>query len=761
MRVLHLEDSDLDAEATAMGLFKTWPECYIQRASTRVQFQAALERGGFDLILSDYTMLGFDGLSALELAGTYCPEKPFIFLSGTIGEERAIEALNRGATDYVLKDRSARLVPAMKRALARVEETQRHRKMENALRLTRENFRHIAENVSDIVMMSDLEGRRLYCNPAYYASVGRLNDQHFGADVFADVYADDRELVETMFRQTVQTGAHRRVEYRLVRADQTLRRVEAQNTAVRDETGVIVKVLVFARDITAQHNAENRLRQQAALLDQAQDAILVRDINDHITYWNQSAARIYGWSPEEADGRAVAALWEEDVEQAAAARRLTLLCGEWRGEMRQRTKAGETFIMQSRWTRVGGSDGVNAGFFVINTDITEKKRLEAQVLSAQRTESIGLLAGGLAHDINNLLVPVLCSAEMLESMVSGAEAKRFVSMIRSSAQYGAALVQQLLAFARGVPSQKTEVGLPALLSGLREFVAQSFGPAYPLALSLPHDSWPVWADATQLKQVIMNLCINARDSMPNGGCISISLSNLVLDGMAAVALQKVKSGPHVAVKVTDKGTGIPPANLQKIFDPFFTTKEVGKGIGLGLAAVRGLVQGHDGAIVVESELGRGSTFTVYLPAFLPVKTPGKRDAVQPARAQGSGQGILLVDDEASLREILYAILTSNGYRVFKADSGKEALALLEIHHADIELVLTDITMPGMDGFALIENLRSRVEHLPIVAISGMTGLPFFEEKAYDLDVPLLAKPVSKEILLATIAAALAAPSIVY
>lgn len=755
MKILHLEDSDEDAELIHLGLSRSLPECSIQRASNHDQFHAALERGGFDLILSDYTMRGFDGLSALDLARTYCPEKPFIFLSGTIGEERAIEAIKRGAANYVSKDRPARLVSVMKQALTRAEDALRHRKTEEALRQTREHFRHIAENVTDIIMMSDLAGRYLYCNPAYFSCVGRPSSQTPCSNILADVYPEDCERVRTGFLETIETGVGRRIEYRLVRADQTLRCVEAQNTAVRNETGAIVKVLVLARDITDQNMTENRLRQQAVLLDQAQDAILVRDSRDNVTYWNEGAARIYGCSVEGARNRPVAELWDEDFEQVEAARRITQLSGEWKGEMRQRTKSGESLIMQSRWSRVFEQDGTAIGFFVINTDITEKKRLESHLLTAQRTESIGLLAGGVAHDINNLLVPILCSAELLEPLVSSEEAKKFVSMIKSSAQYGAALVQQLLAFARGVPSQKTEVKLLPLLSGLARFLSESFGPSIKLKLPICEDPWLIWGDTTQLKQVFANLCMNARDAMPEGGAISIEVHNIILDESAPTSLAEINAGPYVAITVTDTGSGIPSSNLEKIFDPFFTTKEVGKGTGLGLAAVRGLVRSHEGAITVESKLGQGSTFSVYLPALL--KTPvSKISATEPIIiSQGNGEGILLVDDEDPLREVLGALLDSCGYRVYKARSGDEALNLVEVHGAAIKLVLTDINMPGMDGFALIENLRRQNRPLSIVAISGMAGSAFHEQKAGELEVPFLSKPVSRETLLTAVSAALA------
>jgi len=753
MRVLHLEDSRPDAELIAEKLAEGWPECRVRHAASREQFQAALETDDFDLILSDYTLQGFDGLSALELARARCPGKPFIFLSGTIGEERAIEALKRGAVDYVIKDRPSRLVPAIRHALARAAEEQRLRQTEEALRQNRERFRQIAENVADLIVMLDLAGRCLYHNPAYAAAVGRALDRP-DHDGFVHVHPDDRAAVRDAFRKTVRTGVGGRAEYRLMRADQTVRFVETQNSVVRDASGAVTQVLIVARDVTERRAADERIRQQAALLDRAQDAILMRDLQDRITYWNRSATRIYGWAAEEAIGHPAQELWTEESSQVEIARRTTLFYGEWMGEMRQRSTAGAELVMQSRWTLVRSPDGAPVGFLLINTDIAEKKRLEAQFLRVQRTESIGLLAGGVAHDINNVLVPIVVAAELLEPMVSAEDGKKFVESIRSSAQHGAALVRQLMAFARGAVGQQTELAPGPLAIDFVGFARQTFARSMTIAVEAPDSVWPVRGDATQLKQVLMNLCLNARDAMPDGGRITIKLNNVVLDSAGAAALREVKPGPHVVLTVTDTGAGMTPAVLEKIFDPFFTTKEMGKGTGLGLAAVRGIVKGHSGAITVESQPGRGTSFRIYLPAFAaadslpPVPVAG-------AKKPGAGQGILLVDDEDWVRDILSSLLVASGYRVFKASSGNEALGMFETHGPEIALVLTDIMMADGDGVALIGGLRRRSPSLPILAISGMAGSGHYDEKLRAFRVPLLAKPILHDALINAVQTALA------
>jgi PAS domain S-box-containing protein len=758
LRILHLEDSEPDAELVAAKLASDYPECLIQHASSQQQFENALHMGGFDLILSDYTLNGYDGLSALKLARSHCPEKPFIFLSGTIGEERAIEALKSGATDYVIKDRPSRLVPAIRQAMARHEEEQRLRRTEEALQQNRERFRQITENVADLILMLDLAGRCVYSNPAYNATVGRAGDQvSEDKDILRDVHPADRTIVRELFLDTIRTGIGGRAEYRLIHSDGTVRHVEAQNSVVRDSTGVTTQVLVVARDVTERQAANERIRHQADLLNRAQDAIVMRDMQDRITYWNHSAARIYGWSAEQAQGRETTSLWNEDPAQVEVARHATLFYGEWTGEMRQRSRAGADLIMQSRWSLVQGHDGQPAGFLVINTDIAEKKRLESQFLRVQRTESIGLLAGGVAHDINNALVPIMVSTDMLESIATDPEAKQFISSIRVSAQHGAALVRQLLAFARGAVGQHNELNLQPLLQDFIGFATQTFPRNVELKLESPEESWPVRGDSTQLKQVLINLCLNARDAMPDGGRISIRLENQLLDPNAAKALRELKPGPHVVLHVTDTGAGMESGVLDKIFDPFFTTKELGKGTGLGLAAVRGIVKGHGGTITVESTPGKGTTFQIYLPALAPAPAlPIEPKApIAKTKIRGSGEGILLVDDEPGVRNILTALLTASGYHVIKASSGTEALAVYNARVDEIDLVLTDITMADGDGFMLVDELRDRNVKIPLLMMSGLAGGGQYEERAKRLDVPMLAKPITRDTLVTAVHSALA------
>jgi len=490
MRLLHLEDSALDAALIESVVQEEWPQCRIQRVQTRAEFQSALEGGGFDLILSDFSMPGFDGLSALELARSRCPDKPYVFISGTIGEERAIQALKCGAADYVLKDRPTRLVPAIRQALALGDEA---------------------------------KGRRM---------------------------------------------------------------------------------------------AEDQLREQAVLLDKARDVIIATDPEHRITYWNASAEHLYGWTHAEVNGRKLDDIGlHTDPERLRAAREKLAVDGEWRGDFQKRTKNGDILQIETTWSLVPGPDGRPRSILIIDTDVTEKRKLEAQLLHAERLDSIGMLAGGVAHDLNNVLAPILIATEILHGRLTGAQDLRFIESIRNSAEHAAALVRQLVAFAHGAEGERTEIDVAGLLEDVRTLLHATLPKSIKLSATADLPLWPILADATQVKQVLLNLCINARDAMPGGGRIEIHIANAIVDEKLAQRNPGTKAGPCLHVLVRDTGTGIPAAILGKIFDPFFTTKGFGKGTGLGLSMAVGIVKSHGGFLKVESQVGQGTTFELFFPAL--------------------------------------------------------------------------------------------------------------------------------------------------
>jgi PAS domain S-box-containing protein len=472
------------------------------------------------------------------------------------------------------------------------------------------------------------------------------------------------------------------------------------------------------RDITERKHAEEKIAEQAAFLDQARDAIVVRDLNGAILFWNKGAERIYGWTREEAMGRHIGQLIYPDLGKFEAVNRLFLNQGEWSGELQHVAKDRRELTIEARWTLVRDKDGHPKSALAINTDITEKKKIEVQFMRAQRMESIGTLAGGIAHDLNNILAPIMMSIEILKQTATNPQAKSILESIAASSRRGADIVRQVLSFARGLEGERIEVPPNDLLKDIETFIKDTFPKNIRLELSLPDESWNILGDPTQLHQILLNLCLNARDAMPNGGRLTITVENALLEKQSPAMHLQAKAGRYAIINVTDSGTGIPPTILDKVFEPFFTTKEVGKGTGLGLSTVIAIVKSHDGFVNVYSEPGKGTTFKVYFPAMEASSATRKDVAILPSLPRGNGETVLIVDDEASVLAVTSQTLSAFGYRTLTANNGAEAVAIYTQHRDEISAVLSDMVMPIMDGPATIRALRKTNPSIKIIVASG-------------------------------------------
>jgi len=504
-------------------------------------------------------------------------------------------------------------------------------------------------------------------------------------------------------------------------------------------------------DITERKRAEEQIKEQAALLDQAQDAILVRDLDHNILFWNKGAENIYGWSAKEVIGKnAEEILFKERSKQFDTAREAIIEEGEWQGEMHQVRRDGSEIVVGSRWTLVRDEQGQPTSILIINTDVTEKKRMESQFLRAQRMESIGTLAGGIAHDLNNVLSPILMAIDMLQLRVADENSKKWFEVLRTNAQRGASMVRQVLSFARGVEGERVALQPKHLIKEIVKILRETLPKSIEINFQAPNDLWIISADATQMHQVLMNLCVNARDAMPEGGSIAIKAENVYVDENYARMHIEAKPGRFVVITVSDTGPGMTAEVQSRIFEPFFTTKEMTKGTGLGLSTALTIVKSHGGFINVYSELHKGSQFSVYLPAL---ETHGSIDsaAAQTDLPLGHGELILVVDDEESIREITRGTLETFGYKVLTASDGTEALALYADKKNEIAVVLTDMVMPFMDGPATIRALQRMNPKVRIIAASGLgTGQRVGEGTLEGVSV-FLNKPYTAEKLLKTLA----------
>ena len=493
--------------------------------------------------------------------------------------------------------------------------------------------------------------------------------------------------------------------------------------------------------------AELKIREQAALIEKAQDAILVEDVQGRIVYANPSAERLYGWSAAElqSDGaaREINVLCEDRFREA---RQTALATGEWLGELDQTTREGRKLTVASRCTLIKDERGEPKSLLFINTDVTEKKRLELESFRAQRIESIGALAGGMAHDLNNALSPILMGLQLLQNQHPDEETQRMLSVMEDNTHRGADMVKQVLLFSRGRESEKEALSLGSLVREMERIVRRTFPKSINVAALVPADLWPVLGNATQLHQVLLNLCVNARDAMPRGGELTMAVDNVELGADEAGQMVNGTPGDFVMLLVSDTGGGIPPEVLPRIFEPFFTTKPAGQGTGLGLSTTARIVSQHGGFLNVKSEPERGATFEIYLPRATLAPTKDTNRILPNALPRGNGELILVVDDDQSVREMVSLGLSTQGYRVLTAANGAEAVAIFEREAAEVRLVLLDTDMPVLNGKATIPFLRAQAPAVPILLMSGEVEVISTPDTA-----ATLVKPFQLEELLRLIA----------
>jgi PAS domain S-box-containing protein len=581
-------------------------------------------------------------------------------------------------------------------------------------------FRRLVDSNVQGVLFWNVEGAVTEGNDAFLNLVGYTREDLEAGRIswitmtppeYADI--DKHALLKI-----AESGTCAPFEKEFIRKDGSRVSVLVGATAFEDDPQ---QGVCFMLDLTERNRVDEQIVEQAALLDRAQDAIVVRDLEGKTLFWNKGAERMYGWTRLEAVGVNLNALLYANLKKFDNANGLTISKGEWHGELQHLTKDKRELTIEARWTLIRDSDGNPKSVLAINTDITEKKKIEAQFMRAQRMESIGTLAGGIAHDLNNILAPIMMSIGILKKISDQPQAKTILNTIELSAQRGADIIRQVLTFARGLEGQRIEVQPRQLLVDVENIIRDTFPKDIRLQFVVADDVWTILGDPTQIHQILLNLCVNARDSMPNGGNLTIHVENLPLDEYYAASRIETKPGRYVRFSVTDSGIGMSAELIDKIFEPFFTTKELNKGTGLGLSTVMAIVKSHDGIINVYSEPGRGTTFKLYLPAMEFCSKTSETEIEEASWPRGKGEVILVVDDEASILSITSQTLLAFGYRVLTATDGADALAIYIQHKDDIDVVLTDMMMPIMDGPASIQALMRVNPKVKIVAASGLSS----------------------------------------
>jgi hypothetical protein len=502
-------------------------------------------------------------------------------------------------------------------------------------------------------------------------------------------------------------------ESQIFRKDGSIIWISENVRVIRSDDGEVLYYEGTVEDITKRKQAEAQIEEQAALLDKTRDAITVRALDGRVLFWNKGAERMLGWTREEAMTSHISGIIPRDEEAYNA----VLNDGEWAGELQTTAMDGRKLTVETRWTLLRENDGSPKSIFAITTDITERKKIEAQLLRSQRMESIGTLASGIAHDLNNILAPILMSASILHELVPP-ESRSLTAAIEESAQRGTDIVKQVLTFARGIEGERVHLQPRHLIREVEKIARETFPRLITIRSNAPKDLWTIIGDSTQVHQILLNLCINARDAMHDGGLLMIAAENLAIDESDTVIHPDAKPGYYVAISVADSGTGISPKIIDKIFDPFFTTKEIGKGTGLGLSTVIGIAKSHGGFVKVYSELGKGATFKVYLPAS-PDEKPAAPIKERGALMAGNGEWVLVADDEPAVRKMTEAMLKRNGYNVLVATDGVDALAIYAQRMGQIKIVLTDVMMPLLDGAKLTRALKKMNSDVAIIAATGL------------------------------------------
>lgn len=639
----------------------------------------------------------------------------------------------------------------------------RVQKRTTELEESEKKYRLLVDNALVGVFKTNLRGEILYANDALAKMHEFESPEEFRRDNALVKYknpADRKFIIETLKKKGTIEGFETEMLTKTKKTRNILLSAAFESDMIsgmmmditerkRAEKLLKEQADILRKEIIARRRAEDKIAERAALLDITHDAIAVRDLEHRLIYWNKGAEEMYGWTEEEAIGKnANELLYTEESPELMEAKKMVIEKGEWSGELRQVTKEGKDIIVDSRWALTYDRKVAPKSILIINTDITEKKKLEAQFLRAQRMDSIGTLAGGMAHDLNNMLTPITLSLQILREEFPDADNRKLVDIIEKNTMRGADLIKQVLSFARGIEGERRPVQVAQLISEIEKVADATFPKSIKVRSSISGGLWEVNGDATQLQQVLMNMCVNSRDAMPEGGILGISAENLFIDENYARTNIEAKVGPHIAITVSDTGIGIPPELLDKVFEPFFTTKAQGKGTGLGLSTSLGIVKSHSGFIEVNSEVGKGTSFKVYLPS---AATTGmqKIEAQELTPQAGDGEVILVVDDEAPIREVTGAILETNGYKVMKARDGAEAITLYQKNGTKIKVVLVDMAMPVMDGQACIQALRKINPEIKIIAVSGLMEKDSFSKVAKQVNT-FLNKPYKAEELLKTI-----------
>ena len=631
------------------------------------------------------------------------------------------------------------------------------RRADDALRRSEERYRLLAEHISDVIELYDLGMNAVYVSPSVQQLRGYTPDEVIARPMMDQLAPGSRDLAMRVFQEEMEIersgrgdpARSRTVEFEVLCKDGTTVWTESKLTALRDSSGSLTGIIAVSRDITERRRVAEALQDTSrtlrTIIDASVLAIVALDRDGRVTLWNNAATRLFGWSAQEVLGQPLPAVPED--------RRAEF------GGGRIRSHAGEDVVYETRWCRKDGSlvdvlrssaaifspQGELAGSMAIFVDITERKQLEEQLRQAAKMEGIGRLAGGIAHDFNNLLTVIGGRSYLLLSQLPAGHAmRRDLLLIQQTGDRAAALTRQLLAFSRKQTLAPAVIDLNEIASGMRTLLERVLGEDVGIIMDLDPSLGHVTADPGQLEQVILNMAVNARDAMPEGGQLTLETRHVDVDPTYARQRVELTPGPYEVLSIGDTGVGMDAATVARVFEPFFTTKAVGKGTGLGLATAYGIVKQSGGHITVHSEPGSGTTFRIYLPRT--ESSESAPVAVEETAARRGTEVVLLAEDDVNLRALTRDILGSEGYRVLESRDVEDAIRIAEHQDGTVHLLLTDVVMPHMSGRALADAVKRFQPDVKVLYTSGYTDDAIIHHGVLDPGIALLQKPFSPAAL---------------
>jgi len=621
--------------------------------------------------------------------------------------------------------------------------------------IERERARYLDERlsaslsaISDGLMFLDTDWKVSFVNPTAEQLLGRSHTELMGNGLWQLYPNTVGTAFDRAFREAVRSR-NRVIHREWVE----LTRLWVDVTIYPIDTGLVVHLRDTTEDVAAREREdehERQLQQQAALLDISRDAIIVRGLDERVQYWNRSAAELYGWPAAEAVGQPISDLIYHDPVEMRTYTAEVLRESYWAGELEQRTRSGKTIIADCRWQLMLDDSGQPRAILCVNTDITAYRKEQEARARGQRMESLGTLAGGIAHDLNNVLTPVLMSIQLLALDESDEQRLELLSTVETSVKRGATMIKQVLAFARGLEGRREPIDMDDLLNDLVAYARDALPSSITIDVSRPETLPDSTGDVTQLMQVLVNLVVNARDAMPDGGRLRIAAEVERLDETVNSVSHEANPGAYVVIAVEDDGAGMTAEVVMRVFEPFFTTKETGQGTGLGLSTALAIVRSHGGFMQVYSEPGHGTRFRVGVPFVAKSNKPSVAPTSEHPLPRGRGELVLVVDDESAIRQVACRTLEAHGYRAKSVANGREAIDFIEAGVDRVDLVLTDLMMPVMDGAATTAYLEDHHPEIPIIAASGLAsnGDP---GRSIGLGVArFLPKPYTTSLLLTTV-----------